>query len=54
MEIVYIQAVLVDNGEIICDGKTLGYEHQGIGKYIYQEKEVDTINKQIIIKKLEK
>lgn len=36
MEIVYLEAVLMDNGEIICMGKTLGWK-QDLAKYLYRK-----------------
>lgn len=39
IQLVYVQAILMDNGEVITVGKRIGYE-KDLGKYIYKESEV--------------
>lgn len=51
MELIYVQAVLMGNGEIICDGKTIGYESK-IGKFCYEVVSEDKAKEEVIIKKL--
>ena len=36
MEIKYLQVLVMDNGEILCNGKTIGWE-KDLGKYLFNE-----------------
>lgn len=51
MEIIYLQAVLMDNGEIICDGKTIGWKNK-VGKYLYRPED-DRAKEKIVINPIE-
>lgn len=42
MELIYLQAVLMDNGEIICKGKTIAWE-KDVKEFIVKEKNVDIL-----------
>lgn len=39
MEIKYLQVLVMDNGEIICLGKTIGWEDK-LGKYLFNKEQV--------------
>jgi len=39
MEIKFLQILLMDNGEILCDGVTIGWEKK-LGKYLRTNKEI--------------
>lgn len=39
MEIKYLQVLVMDNGEILCEGKTIGYVRT-FGKYLINEDKV--------------
>lgn len=39
MEIKYLQVLVMDNGEILCNGKTVGWV-KDLGKYLISEQEV--------------
>lgn len=52
MEIIYLQAVLMDNGEIICDGKTIGWESK-VGKYIYTQRNIIKETKEVVIRQID-
>ena len=43
MEIKYLQVLVMPNGEILCEGKTIGWadNHEGnISKYVFTKEEV--------------
>ena len=35
MEIKYLQVLVMDNGEILCEGKTIGWSSK-LGKYLHE------------------
>lgn len=39
MEIQYLQVLVMPNGEILCEGKTVGWVDK-IGKYLRQKEEI--------------
>ena len=39
MEIKYLEVLVMPNGEILCEGKTIGWVDK-FGKYLFDKKEV--------------
>jgi hypothetical protein len=39
MEIKYLQVLVMDNGELLCNGKTVGFVDK-LGKYVFTKEEV--------------
>ena len=46
MEIQNLQVLVMDNGEILCEGKTVGYIDK-LGKYLVSEKEIKELKEKV-------